>query len=76
VTIGTNYAGSLQVTTAGWVNKGTVSLTIPAKDQTYALSSTDLAETDHSFKIDAASGTLMKSLTINTKVIFDRLAAI
>lgn len=75
VTIGSDYACSIAVT-EGWVKGGTLPVSIKAEDQTYALTTTDLGESDHEFTVAAASGSLMKSLKINTKVIYDRLVAI
>lgn len=76
VSIDSNYIGTLKVNKSGWINSQTITLNIPAKDQTYTISNTDLVETDHTFQVAAASGTLMKSLSIDMTNIYTRLAAI
>lgn len=75
VSINSDYQGSLTVS-EGWISGGSVNLQIPAKNQSYALIEDDLTETDHVFTVSAASGTLMKSLNVDTKIIFDKLVNI
>jgi hypothetical protein len=58
------------------VNSETIKLNIDAKDQSYTLQDTDLSDTDHTLQINAATGTLMKSLTINNTIIYTRLSQI
>lgn len=79
VTIDNSYNCSIQITKSGWVDAKTVSLTIQASDQAYTLGEYDLsmpnAETPE-ITIEAAQGSLMKSLTIDTSQLYSRLASI
>lgn len=72
---GDNYDCTLNVT-EGWVDSETIKLNIDAKDQSYTLQDTDLSDTDHTLQINAAAGTLMKSLTIDNTIIYTRLSQI
>lgn len=75
VTIGTNSVCTISVT-EGWVSGGTKELTIAAENQSYVMDADDIAETDSEFVVSAANNTLMKSLTINTGIILNKLMAI
>jgi hypothetical protein len=58
------------------VDTQTVELNINAKDQSYVLQPDDLNDEDHVLQINAAEGTLMKSLTIDNTIIYNRLSQI
>jgi hypothetical protein len=58
------------------VDTQTVELNINAKDQSYVLQPDDLKDEDHVLQINAAEGTLMKSLTIDNTIIYNRLSQI
>lgn len=72
---GDDYNCTLNVT-EGWVDTQTVELNINAKDQSYVLQPDDLNDEDHVLQINAAEGTLMKSLTIDNTIIYNRLSQI
>ena len=79
VTIGEDYACTLNVTQSGWIDKKAVTLNINAADQTYQLGNDDLDNADGSgyeVLVQAAEGTLMKSISIDTSVLYSRLAQI
>lgn len=78
VTIDDSYICSIQITKSGWVDAKTVSLTINAADQACSLNEDILSKTNNSTPIEvtAASGSLMKSLTIDTSYLYSRLASI
>lgn len=76
VAISDDYTFSIKASKAGWVDANTpIQLTIAAEEQQYALQNADLLE-NPSFTIEAEAGTLMKSLTIDTSIIYARLSAI
>lgn len=79
VTIGEDYACTLNITQSGWIDKKTVTLNINAADQTYQLGNDDLDNADGSgyeVVVQAAEGTLMKSISIDTSVLYSRLSQI
>ena len=78
VTIDSSYNCSIQITKAGWVDAETISLSINAADQACSLNENILSKTNNSTPIEvtAASGSLMKSLTIDTSYLYNRLASI
>lgn len=79
VTIDSSYNCSMKITKSGWVDAKTISLSINAADQAYVLGSDDLSisnKTTPEITVEAASGSLMKSLTIDTSYLYNRLASI
>lgn len=79
VTIDSSYNCSMKITKSGWVDAKTISLSINVADQAYVLGNDDLSisnKTTPEITVEAAPGSLMKSLTIDTSQLFNRLASI
>ncbi len=58
----------------GWVSTSVI--TYEGQDQQYAMSEADMRVSDHTFTVEAQPNTLMKSLEINTRIIYDKLSSI
>ena len=82
VTIKDDDTCQITVSQSGWVDAKTIAVTIAAEDQKFVLDEVALGATNVSgagnceVTVQAAPNTFMKSLSIDTSVLFNRLASI